>query len=205
MGVSLNPAELRNAMAGPARDVIDSLAIKHDFFVQCAISSKRYKRQDYLAHAFALVAYNGKIDLKAPNLRAFYEDFRGPRSDDLLTVMADIGDTLDFLALVNQLARKKITQKWIFVDLVWLIYQARKNGIRISPPTIASKYLGFEERRKKFVSAPERLLRSDRSNPRPWDRALYRYIQAFRTSGADRRSLRIRHKALARILDIKGA
>jgi hypothetical protein len=59
LGVPLNPAELRNAIQGPMRHVIDNIARSHDFFISSRISDTRYKRQDFLTHAFAVAAYGG--------------------------------------------------------------------------------------------------------------------------------------------------
>ena len=57
MGVSLNPAELRNALGGAMRHVIDAIATSHEFFLDSRIPDSRYKRQDYATHAFAMAAY----------------------------------------------------------------------------------------------------------------------------------------------------
>ena len=51
MGVSLNPAELRNAILGPMRHVIDAIATSHAFFINSQISGARYKaRISLLTH-----------------------------------------------------------------------------------------------------------------------------------------------------------
>lgn len=60
MGVSLNPAELRNAMLTPMRHLIDAMWRSHEFFLNSRIPEARYKRQDYVTHAFAMAAYQGR-------------------------------------------------------------------------------------------------------------------------------------------------
>ena len=86
MGVSLNPAELRNAMDGPLRYSIDSTARLHPFFHECKISSDRYKHLDYAAHAYAMAAYEGERDIKAPDLRAMITEYGTDRGAEGPTV-----------------------------------------------------------------------------------------------------------------------
>jgi hypothetical protein len=64
MGVPLNPAELRNAMLGPMRHTIDTVATSHIFFTESRIPDNRYKRQDFVAHAIAMAAYGGARDIR---------------------------------------------------------------------------------------------------------------------------------------------
>ena len=77
MGLSLNPAELRNAMPSPLRHVIDTIATSHEFFSECSIPDARYKRQDYVAHVFAVAAHQATRDIKAPDLKRLMGEF-GP-------------------------------------------------------------------------------------------------------------------------------
>ena len=74
MGVVLNPPELRNAISSVVGSVVEVAALTHPFFTSARIPEKRFKRQDYLCHALALITYNNQDDLKAPLLKRFYED-----------------------------------------------------------------------------------------------------------------------------------
>jgi hypothetical protein len=195
MGVSLNPAELRNALGGPLRHVIDAIATSHEFFVNSRISGARYKRQDYAAHAFAMAAYAGNKDIKAPELKRMVLEFGPAEADDVLALSAKVGDALNVLARVNDLVMHRITQKWIFVDLCWLIMQRHDAGAVVDPVKLASAYQSFEARRREFNSHPDDLIRGRTEVPL-LDRHLYSYIGAFRVEGAVQANLRLRNAAL---------
>lgn len=201
MGVALNPAELRNAIGGPIRNIIDTMALSHPFFVESKISPNRYKHQDYLAHLFTYGDHEGASDLKAPDIRTLYEKYDAGQTDDVLDLMGKVGQALDVLAEINRSAAHQITQKWIVVDLFWLIYSAQQAGNAVNANILAEKYKEFENRRKKHMKSPEILLEKERVGAKPWDEALYLYIQAFRTSGGDRENLKTRRDALGSIFD----
>jgi hypothetical protein len=195
MGVSLNPAELRNAILGPIRHVVDALATSHEFFLNSRIPGERYKRQDYVTHAFAMAAYRGESDIKAPDLRRMFEEFGPDRTDEVLELSAEVGDALNVLDEVNTIAGRRITQKWIFVDLAWLIMRRIEAGATVDPRKLAASYMAFEQRRREYNSRPEVLIRGRRNNP-ALDRHLYNYIQAFRTQGGMRANIAAREAAL---------
>jgi hypothetical protein len=195
MGVSLNPAELRNAILSPMRHVIDAIATSHVFFLNSRISGARYKRQDYAAHAFAIVAYQGRQDVKAPDLKRMLLDFGPSDTDRILEMSAKIGDALNVLADVNELVGHKITQKWIFVDFLWLFMQHQAAGATIDVEKAATSYLNFEQKRREFNSRPEELIRGRRPN-QALDRHLYDYILAFKAQGAEQANLRTRNVAI---------
>lgn len=193
MGVSLNPAELRNAIGSPMRHVVDAVALSHDFFENSRISSVRYKRQDYAALAFAMAAFRTKRDVKASDLRSLFLEITG--QDRILELSAEVGDALNVLAEVNELSGHKITQKWIFVDLVWLMMQRHAEGAAVDSNKLATAYQRFESRRRDFIRTPEELLRGRRANP-ALDRHLYSYINAFKVEGGQAASLVTRSIAL---------
>lgn len=198
MGEALNPAELRNAMPGPLRHMVDLLATTSPFFGSCGIPDKRYKRQDYLAHVFTLLAADGATTLKAPNIKAAYEDMEVETIETLAPI---ISDALDILEEVNGLADYRMTQKWIFIDLCWYVSEKIATGATVDAQQIAQSYSQFERRRREYTQEPEQLLRSRRSAA---DRALYNYIIAFKTSGADRNNVAARQTALETILSRLG-
>jgi hypothetical protein len=198
MGVSLNPAELRNAILGPMRHVIDAIARSHVFFINGRIPDVRYKRQDYVTHAFAIAAYQGRQDIKAPDLKRMVRDFRSPDTDRILKMSADIGEALNVLAEVDRVVGNKITQKWIFVDFLWLFMQRHAAGAKIDIEKAATSYLKFEERRREFNSKPAELIQGHRPN-QALDRHLYDYILAFKAQGAEQTNIRKRNAAIRAI------
>lgn len=190
MGVLLNPAELRNAQPGPLRQMVDLIATTHPFFTASRIGDKRFKRQDYLAHVFALLASPGSTDLKAPDLLRAYETMSAGTVTDLAR---QISDVLDILGTVDALNTSKITQKWIFVDLAWLISDGLNEGGLVDGIRLATLYAQFDRRRKAATKTPEALLEG---TPSALDRALYRYIVNFASEGADKTRLNARHDAM---------
>ena len=62
----------------------------------------------------------------------------------------------------QRLVGHKITQKWIFVDFLWLFMQRRAAGAEIDVEKAAASYLTFEEKRREFNSRPEELIRENR-------------------------------------------
>lgn len=195
MGVSLNPAELRNALGGPMRHVVDAIATSHEFFLNSRIPDTRYKRQDYATHAFAMAAYRGTRDIKAPDLRAMIVEYGPDRAAEVLELSAEIGDALNVLAQVNELANYQITQKWVFVDLCWLVIQRHAASAQVDPARLAAAYQAFETRRRQHSGSPELLIRGRRRDP-ALDRHLYNYINAFRLQGGTAANIATRAAAL---------
>jgi hypothetical protein len=196
MGVSLNPAELRNAMLVPLRHMIDGISTSHAFFLNCRIPATRYKHQDYLTHAFAMAAYQGEQDIKARDLKQMLGAFGHAHTDRVLELSAQVGDALNVMTEINDLLEGRITQKWGFVDLAWLIMQRQAAGAVIDTTVLAANYDAFDKRRREYNSEPERLIRGRRRDP-ALDRHLYNYITAFRTQGGVKANLLIRNNALA--------
>lgn len=193
MGVQLNPAELRNAVQTGLRHAIDGTARLHDFFRNARIPAARFKHQDYLAHAISIIHHGGKRDLKAQQLMDDYThitdgDVYGP-------LMADADDILTLLDKVNTQTAKRITQKWVFVDLFYLLYQRKGILSKLNPKAFAESYVKFDEQRLEHNAEPNKLLSG---NPTRARQALYDYIQAFKISGGDRKNLELRNQVLRR-------
>lgn len=204
MGVSLNPAELRNAMGGPLQHTINVIAETHEFFVNSRISGSRYKKQDFTALLFGMAAYRGRSDLKAPNLRTLISSYGPDRAEDILEMAAEVGDALNVLEEVNAAIGRKLTQKWIVLDLCWLIMERQRQGQSTDVTKLAAAYQAFDERRLEYNSKPEALIRGRRKN-RALDRHLYNYINAFRLQGALAASIRTRAAAIKALFgDISG-
>ena len=191
MGVRLNPAELRNAVQTGLRHAIDGLARSHPFFPATRISSARLKHQDYLAHAISICLHDAERGLKAPQLM---DDYLHVTDSDIYSpIISQADDILSFLDQVNSHASKRLTQKWMFVDLFYLLYQHRKKlaSIRVGP--FANAYVRFDKERLEYTSDPGRLLLGKSSTA---NRALYDYIVAFKASGAEQSNLKQRNHVL---------
>jgi hypothetical protein len=198
MGVSLNPAELRNAMDGPLRYSIDSTARLHPFFIDCRISSDRFKHLDYAAHAYAMAAYHGTKDIKAPDLRDMISEYGADRGAEVLELSSKVDEALTVLADINEKLGYSITQKWIFVDLSWLIMQYQAEDKVIDVDKLVRRFANFESLRREYNSESEKLLRPG-EHPDVSDalsQHLFDYIGAFRVQGGLRGSLVTRNKAL---------
>lgn len=190
MGVRLNPAELRNAVQTGLRHAIDGTARLHPFFQNSRIPPSRFKYQDYLAHAVSICIHGTKRDLKALQLM---DDYTNITDDSVYApIIADSDEILEFLQKVNLLALKRITQKWIFVDLFYLLFQ---NKTKIKPKDFARVYLQFDKDRRKHNAEPEKLLSR---KPSQQDQDLYDYIMAFKISGGERKNLEERNEILNR-------
>ncbi len=204
MGVSLNPAELRNAMGGPLQHTITVIAETHGFFENSRISGSRYKKSDFATLLFGMAAHAGRKDLKAPDLRALIASYGPDRADEILEMAAEVGDALNVLEEMNAELGGKLTQKWIVMDLGWLIMERQRAGRSTDVAKLAAAYRDFDARRLEFNSRPEVLIRGRRKNP-ALDRHLYNYINAFRLQGATAANIRIRAGALkAHLANISG-
>lgn len=193
MGVRLNPAELRNAVQTGLRHVIDSTARLHPFFQNSRISLARFKHQDYLAHAVSICIHGTKRDLKAPQLM---DDYTNITDDGVYApILSDSLDILEFLNKVNKLTSYRITQKWIFVDLFYFLFQNKAKLLKISPKDFAEAYLEFDKDRRKHNAEPDKLLLG---KPNQQEQDLYDYIIAFKMSGGERKNLKQRNIILNR-------
>jgi len=197
LGVALNPAELRNAMLAPARHLIDSIATGHSFFDSSKIADTRYKRQDYVSHVFAMAAYKGQRNIKAPDLKKMILEFGPDKAPDLLVISSAVNDALTVLGEVDAHLKRRITQKWLFVDLAWLIVQQQTAGLDVNADDLAESFIDFDDLRMKYTSKPEDLLQAEGTAKQlRLNKALYDYIMAFRAQGATHANLKTRNAAL---------
>jgi hypothetical protein len=167
------------------------------FFKESRIQPARFKRQDYLAHAFSICCHDGSVDLKAPQLMDDYEHISD--SATYVPLMADANDILDSLRVINQLSAKRLTQKWMFVDLFYLLYKHKSKLAKLKLKPLADAYATFDRERLAHNATPEALLEG---SPSRQDRQLYEYIQAFKISGGDQKNLARRHRILQRRLSV---
>lgn len=197
LGVALNPAELRNAMLAPARHIIDSIATSHSFFDATKIPNTRYKRQDYVAHVFAMAAYKGQRNIKAPDLKKMMLEFGPDKAPDLLVFSSAVNDALTVLEEMDAQLKHQITQKWLFVDLAWLIIQQQTSEIEVNAGDLAESFVEFDGLRRKYTSKPEDLLQAaGTAKQLRLNKALYDYIMAFRAQGGTHANLKTRNASL---------
>lgn len=193
MGVQLNPAELRNAIQTGLRHAIDGTARLHNFFKVARIPQSRFKHQNYLAHAVSICHHGAKRDLKAQQLMDDYchitdSGVYGP-------LLADADEILSFLDKVNGQTSLRIRQKWVFVDLFFLLYQHKGKLNKLNPKSFAATYVKFDKERLEHNAEPNKLLIGKSTKER---RDLYHYINAFQISGGERKNLELRNKILKR-------
>jgi Protein of unknown function DUF262/HNH endonuclease len=191
-GVSLNPAERRNAMPGQMRNFIAELAETHRVFPLTHYNSSRFGWHDLAAHVTSLELAGGPTDLKAANLKKMYEgncdfDANGSKAKQIKRI-------LGIFAKVIKDRPPEMDIKWGFVDLYLLISRLDSDYVVASYEShILTFYVSFENERRQTTDAAELLIDRD-----PWDKDLYEYIQAFTTSGALRSNIEKRHEVYYR-------
>ena len=192
MGIRLIPPELRNAVQTPLRHAIDATARTHQFFVNSRISAARFKYQDYLAHAFSICLHDARRDLKAPQLMDDY--IHVTDNDVIFPILSEAHNILTFMDAVNLKTSKRLTQKWFFVDLFYLLYKNRNKLAELNVGEFAHAYETFDNSRLEYNADPSRLLVG---KPKKANRDLYKYIQAFKVSGAEHKNLNLRNYVLS--------
>jgi hypothetical protein len=198
-GVPLNPAELRNAMLGAVRNEVETIALSHAFFQRSRISEARYRRQDYVAHIFALAAHGTVRDIKAPNLKQVYTEFHSADTDQVMKIAAEVNKALTVLDAMNGLLGFSLRHKWLVVDLAWLIIQRMRKNTKTSAPTLANQFKKFDELRRKYTALPEEALAATDVN-KMLGKHLYQYLIAFKLQGGTKSNVEARSKALAEFL-----
>jgi Protein of unknown function DUF262 len=192
LGVRLNPAEIRNSIASALGNAIAAMAVTHSFFKHSPFSTARYKSDDLLAHAFAIVIYERSRDIKAPDLKKMYFEF-AKKIDTGIT--RKVNEILSFLDNMQQSERDCIKTKWGFVDLVGVV--AKRNLTRLSARAVATSYVQWEsERLTKMSDLPA--LAQARVGSRA--RKLYDYVSAFQKEGATKANLQKRFDILNSVL-----
>jgi hypothetical protein len=192
LGTRLNPAEIRNSIASAVGNEIRAMATTHPFLKNSPFLGSRYKYDDLVAHAFAVVIYKRTRNLKASDLNDMYVEY----SDDIDGSIAEtVNEILHFLDSVQYSQPRCIKNKWGFVDLVGVM--AKRNLTKLSAPEVAKAYVEWEEERVENMSDLPRLAKA-RSGSRA--RNLYDYITAFQREGAVKKNLETRFRILNSIL-----
>lgn len=188
-GVSLNPAEKRNAMVGGMRDFVAELAeAPHPVLPLTKISNKRYAWDDLLSHIACIELSQGPTDVKAINLKKMYED-----EDDFKPESKTgkkIKRTLNYMAKVLREELPEMDIKWGFVDLYLAISALdEKYSLKGHEEDFLSFFTSFENDRRNVDDPAELLEEKDF-----WDRDLYDYIEAFQREGAKKKNIKKRHE-----------
>ncbi len=175
LGEPLTPAEKRNAILSKVGNDINTLALTHVFLKNSKIKRERFNHQDYLAHAFTLIAYNNNSDLKAKLIEEMYLD---ESIDWNMRVLQKIDKVLEIMNEVNIRSKKKIEKKFAFLDIFWFLFKQHGTIKTVDFVGFASHYDDFEVKRKANYKKPEDLLLGRFKN-----QDLYDYIMAFRFEG----------------------
>ena len=108
-------------------------------------------------------------------------------------IIAEAHKILTFLDKVNAITSKRITQKWIFVDLFYLLYQHKHKLSKLNAKDFANSYVKFDQSRLEHNAEPEKLIAVKQTKEQL---ELYEYILAFKISGAERKNLEKRNQVL---------
>jgi len=187
-GVTLNAAEKRNAIVSVIGKHIESIALNHKFFESSKINSSRFKHIDYLAHAFGLIIYQNKFDLKSDLLEKMYLNSTFTISHKILQRTTNV---LDLLWEIDMHSNKNIVNKFTFIDLFWFFYNNDISKIDLN--RFILRLLEFEElrlyyrKRQEDIIKDKKLSKVDKSN-------LIKYIVAYDRSGSIRENIEIRHE-----------
>jgi len=197
-GVTLNPAEKRNAMIGTMRDFVATLARTHRVFPLTAIRPRRNAWDDLAAHVTCAEIAAGMTDLKATDLKKMYLT---EAAFDIQEASAKkVKRTLNIMERVLKDSPPEMDIKWGFVDLYLAISSLDNDYVLTDREAdLLSFYLSFEAaRRSALVRADASVLLQ--SGKTQWDKDLYDYIQAFEKDGAKKENIKKRHEIYIRAI-----
>lgn len=195
MGERLNPVELRHALASNIGNAICAIVENHNFFDKnCKISSHRYKHQDYLDNAITLSHYDSIKSIKAVDMRALYIEFSNSTLPEMQPLLLKVNKVLDMMFDINNLRKGIFKNKWAFVDVFYLLFKNFDSINSVKPDALVNNFVVFENKRRQFNKNPEVLI--DDKTSLQYDKDLYDYIIAFKTSGADKQNAKIRYRVI---------
>ena len=191
-GVSLNAAEVRNAMYGKMRDFIWALGTNHNVFPNTNYPSTRYNWHDLAAHITKLELNDDETDLSAKDLARMYEFHLNFEVDG--HEARKINQQLNYLSKVLAPKPPEMKIKWGFVDLYWLISRmSQKYVIKNREEDFLKFYIDFEKNRT-LNSMAELLEKIEDGRATSWESDLYQYGLAFQREGNKRDNIRTRHE-----------
>ena len=202
MGVSLNPAELRHAIASNLGNIVQMTVENHKFFSkECKIKDNRYTHQDYLDHVVAMIFYGDKYDLKAPQLKKMYEEYSSAKSDVLSPKFRIINDILDWMYDINSCSNGIFKNKWGFVDTFHFLNENYSSIETINANDFANNLVQFDKKRKVYNIEPEKLIEDKTS--KIYDKDMYDYISAFNIQGGLINNIKIRSRVFEKTFNNK--
>lgn len=193
-GDPLVPAEKRNAIISHIGSHIDNFAINHKFFNNSYIPANRFKRQDYMAHALALIAYNNSDELKANLLLKLYLDKTFKLDQRKNTAITTI---LDFMFEIDACCKTKIYKKFHFIDWFWFLYGHIDAVKSIDYNGMALAFDSFESDRLSNQATADQLI--ENKKPSKYEKYLYDYILAFRYDGSSPENIQTRNQVFSNL------
>ena len=191
-GLSLNPAEKRNAMEGGMRDFVAKLGGNHPVFPLTWISNARFGWHNLAAHVVRLELAEGPADIKASDLRKMYEDHKGFSQEDPAARRTE--RVLNYMTRVLHSKPRAMSIKWGFVDLYLAISRLLHRSVLDLEDQEQSFLLMFEafEKQRLAVEDPADLLGANATEN---EKYLYKYIDSFTKEGALKKNIERRHQA----------
>jgi 5-methylcytosine-specific restriction endonuclease McrA len=194
-GVPVIPSEYRNSMEGKMRDFIEDLGENHNVFPKTRIKNDRYAWHDLAAIVTCLEIAKGACDVKAPDLKAMYENQR--QFNVKGRPAGKIQAVLNYMNRVFDPSLPEMKIKWGFVDLYLLISKLiDEYAMTGMEKRVCDFYINFEAERDKYKKNSQGLLAS--TNSGLWDKDLYNYIEAFKNQGGTKDNVETRHKVYIR-------
>lgn len=184
-GITLNPAEKRNAIISNVGKHIESIALNHKFFSNCKIAKKRFKHQDYLAHVFTLIFYNNSEDLKGVLIEKLYLD---KKINITVSILKKVDKVLDLIYEIDNLPGMRIINKFTFIDVFWFLFN-NIDGKTLNIDNFKLSLNNFEENRLKEKNNLQSLLAEKTKD----SLILYNYIMNYDRSGSLKNSIDVRY------------
>ena len=183
-GVSLNPAEKRNAMICDIRDSVVRLA-EHDLFnYTIKPKDQRYLYQDWAAHLACIENHGGATEVNAAGLMAFYENAHVKAS----AVERSVHRILNKLysCFDKHEVEPMLDIKWGLVDLYQLVRKLDKEFVwdEDMACAVSAFYRLFEYERRKSnkLRDPKELLEPGYSGEFPGT-FMFDYRESFQREG----------------------
>jgi hypothetical protein len=197
-GVTLNPAELRNAIPSEIGLEIKKL-VAHPLFKDSRIDDKRFKHQEYLDNIFALAYYHNNKDLKAKAMSELYVELSEKTPETLTEVKAltnKVKDLLNTMQKINALIPGIFKNKWGFVDAFNILLN-KPTDKKIDIKVAANELQKFEKLRAKYSGKPSLLLDENNVDFNP---EMYSYISSFNKDGALKSNIERRRIVMSKFL-----
>ena len=193
-GVSLNPAEKRNALFGNMRDFVADLGENHKVFPLTFLPEKRFGWHSLAAIITCLELAEGPTDVKSPSLRKMYLDHQD--FDKEGTTARKIKRHLNYLKRIIKDRPPEMDIKWGFVDLYLLVLVMDESFVLGNiEGEFTDFYVAFESERRSAMPDYGELRSAGRSL---WDKDMYQYIEAFVRSGGTKQNIDKRNRTYSR-------